>query len=1026
MRQLVYSMQFEGQAVPANEGDFRVGEWLIQPQLNRIVGSEKETHLEPKVMDVLVYLAKHAGEVIPKERIIQGVWTDTFVTDDALKYAIVALRKAFEDDAKDPRVIQTIPRRGYQLMASVSGKLEASSARYRIEEKIGQGAMGEVYLAEDTLLKRKVALKFLRPEMEGDEISRKRLLREAQAAAALDHPFICKIYDTGEREGRTFIAMEYVEGPTLKERLAKGPLPLEEALKTATEIGEAFEKAHEKNMVHRDLKPTSIMLTPEGHIKVVDFGLAKQLSPVEGASQEETLTRLTEEDATAGTLAYMSPEQLRGQEVDTRSDIFSFGVVLYEMLTGVHPFKKAQPMETGNAILNEAPAPLSHYMKGPPVLQYTLRKMLAKEPDRRYQHMDEVRIDLEELISEIAESSTTQAGSDSFAATARDMGAPVVERSWRQMIPWSIAGLLGAALLISLVGPWRATRPAEQTPLRLHVQLPPDQSLDTTRGAAAVLSPDGKRLVYVAGSGQARQLYVRALDQLEATVVSGTEGAQAPFFSPDGQWVGFSAGGKLKKISVSGGAQLTVCDSQDTHGASWGRDDTIIFAPATYTGLWQVPAAGGTPKEITVPDREKGESSHRYPQFLPGGKWVLFSAGIIGSFDEANIIAQSLETGERKVVQRGGYYARYLPTGQLVFVRETTLFAAPFDLERLEVTGSPAPILQGVWSDPYHGEAHFAFSQTGTLIYLPGGLGGPNQLSIVWVDRKGHEEPLAAELRPYRTPRLSPDGWRLVLAVLDPSNRDVWMYDLSRETATRLTFNAANDGFPVWTPDGQRVVFASARDGGGLFWKSADGTGQVERLSTSPNRQIPWSFSPDGKRLVVGELNPETESDIHMLSMEGKPTSKPLLQTPFYESQPAISPDGRWMAYTTRESGQREVYVRPFPKVEEGKWQISSGGGREPVWAPEGRELFYRSLNGQEMMMVRVESEPTFTPGSPDVLFTGRYFYAGGRQYDISPDGQRFLMIKEAEQTDEASARTELIIVQNWFDELKRLVPTSE
>ena len=765
------------------------------------------------------------------------------------------------------------------------------------------------------------------------------------------------------------------------------------------------------------------MLTPEGHVKVMDFGLAKRLTPAEGPeSQENTLSSsLTATGATLGTLPYMSPEQIRGQEVDPRSDIFSFGVVLYEMLTGVHPFKKDTPVETANAILNETPAAVTNYLdKAPGLLQHTVGKMQAKEPNRRYQVIHDVGTDLAEVMDGLADLST-QAGSDSFAKVPGEAGAPAFEGPGRQMVLGGVAGLLGLALLISLGALWCATRPVEQSAVRLPVQLPPDHSFHTSNGPLA-LSPDGKRLAYVARSGGNRQLYVRSLDELEAKPLAGTEGAEAPFFSPDGQWVGFFAYGELKKVSVSGGATQTLCEARDV-GASWGSDDTIIFnREGTQGGLVQVPGMGGTPKEITVSDTGKRE---RYPQILPGGKVVLFTSGTASALQNADIVAVSLETGERKVLYRGGFYARYLPTGHLVFAREATLFASPFDLDRLELTGSPVPILEGVSSNPRRGEANFAFSESGALVYLPESVGGVSERSLMWVDRDGHEEPLAAEPHDYYQPRISWDGTRLAVVIRDSNNLDVWIYDLNRNLRTRLTVDAGVDTAPAWTPDDQRVVFSSTRRDSvrNLYWKAADGTGHVERLTTSPNNQFPAFCSSDGKRLVFVQQNPGTGTDLHMLSIEGERSTQPLLQGPFNEGNPKISPDGRWVAYESDESGRREVQVRPFPDVEGGKSPISSGGGVWPAWGPDGRELFYRS--GETMMVVPIETENNFTAGSPKVLFRGRYFTgASARQYDVSPDGQQLLMLQRAAQTQEISEGDELIIVFNWFEELQRLVPT--
>ena len=941
-----------------------------------------------------------------------------------------ALRKEVESLlAADQRAESLIEEPALEVAARAMAKHQAASlvgsqiGSYKVLSLLGTGGMGEVYLAEEQTLERKVALKFLPEFMQQDPVVEKRFLREAKSAAALDHPFICKIYEVGEEEGKSFISMEYVPGETLKDQLEKDPLPPKDTLAKATEIAEALEAAHERNIVHRDLKPSNIMITPDGHVKVLDFGLAKRLTPADGGdSQEKTLTaNLTQTGDTLGTVPYMSPEQLRGQEIDARSDIFSFGVVLYEMLTGVHPFQKDSSVETANAVLNEAAAPVTKYLdKAPGLLQHTVRKMLAKEPDRRYQSVHEVGTDLAELAS---------GSEDSFKT------APDVERPASRILPWAVAGVSIAALLLALLWQRQATDPVEPTPMRFRLGLSPDQSLHTNPGPAMAISPDGKRLAYAVTESQGINLYVRALDELEGRLLAGTEGAHSPFFSPDGQWVGFAANQKLKKVAFSGGAPLTLCgvpSSPNMEGASWAADDTIVFARSVIAGLSRVPAAGGMPEEVTVPDLENGEDSHRFPQVLPGGEWVLFSAGDRGNVQSWNIVAQSLETGERRVLQQGGYLGRYLPTGHLVFMQEATLFAAPFDPNRLELTDSPVPILEGVRSRPELSQAQFDFSRTGTLVYLPGG-GSASSKRLVWVDREGREEPLAAEPHFYRFPRISPDGKRMAVVIGQRDlDGDIWIYDLVRETLSRFTFDPARDDCPVWTPDGQRLLFASSRqgaEGSDLFWKRADGTGQVEQLITRPNHQDPNSFTPDGKRLVFSEWGSGAPG-IGMVSLGAEPIAKMLIQGRYQASsglqnvpptsRAEISPDGRFIAYRSYETGRDEIYVRPFPNVEEGKWQISGDWGVSTVWAPDGRELFYRS--GDRMMVVRVETEPTFKAGSPEVLFTGSYSVAAGRNYDIHPDGQRFLMLKDVEE--QASARSQLTIVLNWFEELKQLVPT--
>ena len=902
-------------------------------------------------------------------------------------------------------------------------------SHYKVLEKIGQGGMGEVFLAQDTSLDRKVALKFLPDFLQQDPTAKKRFLREAKSAAALDHPYICHIHEVGEFDGRDFIAMEYVQGQTLKEKLAKGPLPLKQTLETAVEMAEAVEKAHAKGIVHRDLKPSNIMLAPDGHVKVMDFGLAKRLVAAEGAgSQEQTVTgNLTKTGTTLGTLAYMSPEQLRGQEVDTRSDIFSFGVMFYEMLTGVHPFKKAQSVETSSAILSETPSPLYRYLNGvPPVLQHSVRKMLAKEPDRRYQLINEVRIDLADLVDEIGD---PRVFTEEAVAGPSEVRAQRVEKSWRETMLWGLTVLMTVIAAVALWSLWRAAPTAERSVSRFTIPLPQGQTLEYPFGLG--ISPDGKQIVYGAEEEGDWQLYLRSLDELESKPLPGVEqGGAHPVFSSDGKWLAYAGWGEydglLRKVSLSGSGSQTLCNHGNIgrgwyFSNSWTPDgDALIFG--NDTGLQRVSADGGTPEALT--QVKEGEVCHAWPQILPGGQAVLFT---VFQNPESRTVVLSLETGEQQTLIENSAKARYLPTGHLLYAWEGTLSAAPFDLDELQVTGPAVAVVEGI-TTIFAGDAQFSVSENGTLVYIPGGVALRTPVRLVWVDREGREEPLAAETRRYFDPRISPDGSRVAADIWEADNEDVWIYDLRRQTSTRLTFDQANDeDRPVWTPDGLRVVFTSTRDGGNinLFWKAADGTGQVERLTTSANFQIPSFFSPDGKSLVFSELNPETGWDLAVLSMEGDPTAKPLLQTPFREDRPAISPDGRWMAYRSDESGRFEVYVRPFPNVADGKWQISREGGTSPLWGPGGRELFYR--RGQAMMRARIQTEPTFSHRRPEELFTGEYsaaiFY--GRSYDISPDGQRFLMLKPAELAEQTSA-SQIIVVQNWFEELKRLVPTDK
>ena len=551
-------------------------------------------------------------------------------------------------------------------------------AHYTITDKIGQGGMGEVYLAEDTKLERKVALKFLPDSLHQDPVAEKRFLREAKSAAALDHPFICNIYEAGQENGKSYISMEYVQGENLKDKLENDPLLLKEALEMATEIAQALETAHKANIVHRDLKPSNIMLTSDGHVQVMDFGLAKQLFPSKDVeTQEQAITAsLTKTGMTLGTLAYMSPEQLRGAPVDTRSDVFSFGILLFEMITGIDPFRKSQPMETASAILKDNPPPLSRYLNdAPPFLERVVGKMLAKEPGQGYQLVHDVGTDLQQLVREIAE--PTQSGHDGLSGTSGQMTTSTSPGSWQQIVPWSIASLVIGAIITSVVFWSPAPTPPPQPLTRLPLPLPPTQRLSAPARHQVAFSPDGTHLVYAADF----RLYLRPMDQMEATPICGTAEGEGtnPFFSPDGEWVGFYTRGQLNKVSITGGAPVMLCEAGRPWGASWGADDRIVFGQGAQ-GIFQVPANGGEKELLISVDPEKNEFAHG-PQILPGGNVVLFTLSSGSGWNDAQIVAQAVGTAERKVLVNGGTDARYVSTGHLVYVQEGTLLAVLFDVE---------------------------------------------------------------------------------------------------------------------------------------------------------------------------------------------------------------------------------------------------------------------------------------------------------------------------------------------------------
>jgi eukaryotic-like serine/threonine-protein kinase len=877
---------------------------------------------------------------------------------------------------------------------------------YEILSAIGAGGMGEVYRAKDTRLDRIIAIKVLPSHLADRAELRERFEREARTIASLDHPHICTLHDIGHQDGTDYLVMEYLEGETLAERLKKGPLPLNQVLQFAIEIADALDKAHRKGITHRDLKPGNIMLTKSG-AKLLDFGLAKlkqeSAAPV---SELPTKDAITAEGSIVGTLQYMAPEQIEGKQSDTRTDIFAFGAVVYEMATGKKAFEGKTSASVMAKILESDPAPMTLLQPmTPPALDRVVKKCLVKEPEDRWQSAK----DLTDELKWIAEES---------APRSAPSGVPVAPShvSPRWMVVFAVAGLVVAAIAAFAV--W-FLRPTPQRPVtRFAISLPAGQRVAALDSPFVVLSPDGTRLAYVATQGSIQQLYLRAMDSPEAKPIPGTEGATAPFFSPDSQWVGFFVGTKLKKISVSGGAAVTLCDVAPVNfqGASWGSGDTIVFqAPG---GPLRVSAAGGTPQRFATVDSKKAED-YFWPEFLPGGNAVLFAAGAgIGSLaDAGHVVVLSQQSGKRRDLT-GGTRPSYAPTGHLIYAQAGTLMAMPFDAQRLTVTGSPVPVLEGVLESTASGVGQYSFSSTGSLVYLSGGPQG-TQRRLVWVDRKGAEQPLPAPARGYRTPRLSPDGRRVAVGTTESQ---IWLYDLARETLTRLTFQGSGNT-PIWTPDGKRVAFQSSVAGdpaANVFWQLADGSGSAERLTAGEYQHIDGSWSPDGQVLAFVEVNPTTGRDIWTLHVSGDRKPQPFLRTPFNEAAPQFSPDGRWLAYASDESGRYEIYVRPYPGPG-GKWQISTEGGNEPVWGHNG-EIFYRS--GNKMVAVDTTSHPSFSAGRPKVLFESPYVPAlqTNANYDVSPDGQRFLMVKE----NEATSAAQINVVLNWFEELKQKVPTGK
>jgi serine/threonine protein kinase len=894
-------------------------------------------------------------------------------------------------------------------------------SHYKILDKLGEGGMGVVYRAKDTKLGREVAIKTLPGEFSQDLERVTRFKREAKLLASLNHPNIAAIHGLEDEEDVRFLVLELVKGETLAERLAKGALSVEEALDICSQIAEALEAAHEKGIIHRDLKPANVKITPKGKVKVLDFGLAKAFDAAdhgegEGVdfSKSPTITAdYSRSGVILGTAAYMSPEQARGKPLDKRTDIWSFGCLLYEVLTGRQSFEGETISDTIAAILKSEPDWEALPEGTPWNIRALLRRCLQKDPRRRLHDIADARIDIEETISKPLEASALPGEAQTFRSL------------WRRTAPWVLGILMTIIAGLAFWSPWRESVQKSRAVKRFTLHLPSAEPIwlaEVMQQPSVALSPDGTKLVYVASRGGIQQLYLRELDQFKANPIPGTEDARNPFFSPDGGWVAFLTSGKLKKVSLSSGASITLCDilPDVSSGGTWGHDDNILFAPHPGSGLARVSANGGTPKLITTRDSTRGELGHYYPKVLPGGKAVLFTIGEEGGWNETNIAVLSLETNEWRTLIERGTNPHYLFTGHLVYARAGALLAVPFDLEQLQVTGSPVRILEGIMT--MRG-AEFSLSEEGSLVYLPGTGAFPVR-TLVWVDRQGQSFALPLQARTYRFPRLSPDGLRLATSITgqQKGNVDVWVSELARHTSTRLTFNPNIDVYPIWTPDGKQVTYASSSPyhAPELSCRPADGTGVKELLSKMDNAQFPTCWSPDGRILLFTNEHPDTKFDIWLLPMENERKPQPLVKTKFNETGAVFSPDGRWIAYQSDESGRYEIYVRPFPGPGP-KQPISAEGGKEPAWGPDGRELFYR--NGDKMMVVDVRTHPEFTAAKPKLLFEGKYLTDRiGTNYDIAPDGRRFLMIR----SDQETAPTQLRIVLNWSEELKGLLPTEK
>jgi serine/threonine-protein kinase len=954
--------------------------------------------------------------------------------DEALRHE-VELLLAHHDQAASFLETPAMPFDDSVVAKSLEGK---SIGPYQVSTLIGAGGMGEVYSARDTKLNRLVAIKVLLPALANDPDRLARFGREAQLLASLNHPHIAQIHGFDNTGGLHALVMELVEGPTLADRIAQGAIPIDEALAMAKQIAEALEAAHEQGIIHRDLKPANIKVRPDGTVKVLDFGLAKA---IDSTFRESADARhwpphgvlATGAGVIVGTAAYMSPEQARGRPVDRRADVWAFGAVLYEMLTGHPAFPGETVSDTIVAILEREPDLTVLPAISPPPIRRLLRRCFEKDRTRRLADMADARLDIDDALS----------GSEIDAPVT-----PSISRT-RERLTWASSLLLVVLAAAAMVA-W-ATRsvsiPLETTRTILSVAPtgegsganPLEQRVGSARPTRTevALAPDGKTLVFGAIWGGRQQLYARAMDQLSAIPISGTSGGSSPFFSPDGQWVGFGADGELRKVPLSGGPAVTLCKASALFGASWGDDGTIVFAEQRNGGLRRVSAMGGTSESLTTP--QPGEYSHRLPHMLPGSRAVIFT--ILNGpdlWDDAQIVVRSFDTGQQTVLVTGGSDGRYVSTGHLVYVRLGTLMGVPFDPVRLAVTGGATGVIDDVMQAADRNGSYmantlagqFTVSDTGALVYLTGGAVAASDRSLAWVDRHGTSLHLPAPPRAYSGPRLSPDGQRVAVTTLGPNQ--VWSVDIARGALSPVTVDGQSD-HGVFTPDGKRIVFRSRAAGteGNLYWKAADGGGAIERLTDGGRSQTPSSWSPDGATLAYmdeGESKGFFQFDIWVLSIGDRKT-RPVIHTAANEMTPEFSPDGRWLAYVSNESGRSEVYVQPYPGPGE-RHLISTNGGWQPAWSGSGRELFYvqgGAVGGggvTTLMSVKLATAPAFQAGMPEALFESADLrIPWGRSYDVASDGRRFLLTLNKE-TPTNLAPAQMIFVQHWFEELKRLVPT--
>jgi len=899
---------------------------------------------------------------------------------------------------------------------------------YKIIEKLGEGGMGEVFKAQDTKLDRFVALKFLPSQLTASEDDKARFIQEAKAASAMNHPNVCTIHSIEEYKNQLFIVMEFVEGKTLKDK--KDSLSEKQTLEIGIQVAEGLAAAHEKGIVHRDIKPENIMVRKDGIVQIMDFGLAK-LRETSGVS------RLTKAGTTMGTMGYMSPEQIQGLDVDHRTDIFSLGVVLYELLAGESPFKGMHETAIMYEIVNVEAPPLSSIKEGfDPELDSIILECLEKDKDERCQSAKELAKDLRKIKKSTGhrKSRVYNVNQNSFIAksgavtNATPSGSLIVEVMNRKIdvtkfirsriIPWVFSILLLAALIAT----WLVlNKPArEKIVTKFSLEIENDYMLDVSSYPALAISHDGKSLVYKANS----KFYIRKMNSTEPVLINGIENASSPFFSPDDDWLGFFANGKLEKISISGGTPVILADALDNRGGTWNDNGSIVFSATTTVGLSLISENGGTVKMITTIDSSKNERTHRWPSFLPDGKHVLFTVGTISSpdyYENAVIDVADIKTGERKTLIRGASTARYINSGHLLFSRSGVLYIVPFDANNLEIEGQPVPVIEGVYSELTTGITNYMVSDNGTLAYIPGAVEGGSR-KIVKIDLNGNTTTLDSSGHPYLEPRLSPDNKKIALVIRDGEDFDIWIFDILRKTLSRLTFGGLNRT-PQWSQNGKKIAFMKRTKDGkiGIFIKPYDGSGDEVEIYSGASRLYVDEWTTDGDNLIVDNLTLGAQSDLLVVPLKGDKKPWKYLDSKYDEYEASISPNGKWLAYLTNESGSYQGYVRSFPN-KEGKWQISTDVIEEPRWSPDGKTLYYRK--GSQLIAVPVTTSPTYSAGIPKVLISGfpSMNVDSGISYDITSDGKYFITTTPVK----GSTLKNISIVLNWTEEIAALTKANK